>query len=157
MHTFNYGFEIKTKNGSYYPIHLDSGNLCLLLDCFLGKMQKSNVVNCYARKSQFKGVEYKIIFASDSKLSNIDRTYSILINPNWSVQIQDHWYSASLSSMDSNIRTEVLPDAGEYINGIIFKDILSKMKPTDLAVENPIFIKDEWVCIRKIEDFVLID
>lgn len=154
MKTFNYGSEIRAKNSLYYPIHLTSDELSLILDCVISDIQQSSVIITFARKSQLKGVEYKIICASNSNVSNaenIKREYSILIHPNWSIQILDHW-SDGLGS----IRCEIIDKGSEDLNKIIFDDILNKVNSQHEVAENSIFSKDEWVCIRKIKDVILI-
>lgn len=159
MQTFNYGSEITVNNGFYYPIHLTSDHLSYILDCVIDKIHKANVIIGFVRKSQFKGVEYKIICSKNDNFSNaenIDREYSILINPNWSVQILDHWNSYSIGAMDSFVRNEIIIKGAEDLNKTIFEDILSKIKPSEKVEENTIFLKDEWVCIRKIKDVALI-
>lgn len=154
MKTFNYGSEIRAKNSLYYPIHLTSDELSLILDCVISDIQQSNIVITFARKSQLKGVEYKIICASNSNVSNaenIKREYSILIHPNWSIQILDHW-SDGLGS----IRCQIIDKGSEDLNKIIFDTILNKVNSQHEVAENSIFSKDEWVCIRKIKDVTLI-
>jgi hypothetical protein len=154
MKTFNYGSEIAAKNSLYYPIHLTSEELSLILDCVISNIYQSNHIIAFARKSKLKGVEYKIVCASNSNVSNaenIKREYSILIHPNWSIQILDHW-SDGLGS----IRCEIIDKGSEDLNKIIFDDILNKINIRNEVEENSIFLKDEWVCIRKIKDVVLI-
>lgn len=154
MKTFNYGSEIRAKNSLYYPIHLTSDELSLILDCVISDIQQSTVIVAFARKSQLKGVEYKIVCASNSNVlntENINREYSILIHPNWSFQILDHW-----SDGHGSIRCELINEGSEDVNKIVFNDILIKVNSQLEVEENPIFLKDEWVCIRKIKDIVLI-
>lgn len=154
MKTFNYGFEIKTKNGNFYPVHLNSDQLSFTLDCFIHGIQTTEVVNAYARKSQIKGVEFKIICARKSNVlntENISREYSILIHPNWNVQILDHWRSGNTVP-----RFEELSTGAERLNQVLVEEFLSKVNDSFIATENQIFANDEWVVIRKIKDTIMI-
>ena len=74
-----------------------------------------------------------------------------MINPNWSIQIIDHWRDP----LDT-IRCEILNNGSEELNKIIYNDILNNITELLDAPENAIFLKDEWTCIRKIKDAILI-
>jgi hypothetical protein len=154
MKRFNYGLETVASNSNFYPIHLTSDQLCLLLDCFIDGLQKSNVLIAQVQKSQKKGVEFKIICAKNNNLTdskNIEKEYTILINPNWSVQTLDHWNSVEMGS-----RCQELETASETMNKIICEDFISKINKSVEVFVNPIFANDEWVVVRKIKDEVLI-
>ena len=155
MITFNYCSEIKAKSSLFYPIHLNSEQLSFIADCVITQIHDATVIKAFVRKSQLKGIEFKIVCGTNNNLTepkNINREYSILICPNWNVQIIDHW----TSNMGNLIRCEIIKEGSERLNKTIYNTLLEKVDESTENHENTIFSKDEWTCMRKINDLVLI-
>lgn len=150
MLVFNYGVEIASNNGCFYPIHLDNEHLSYIVADVIGDIGRYNVIKAYVRKIQFTGVEFKIVCGLNNNLTdrkNISKQYSVLISPNWNVQIIDSWFS-----LGTKPRCQTLDEPSVMLNNNIHKYILSKIN-RDVEIKiNSVFLEDEWSLVRKISD-----
>lgn len=153
MQTSNYGSEIVIGGNNLYPTLLTSEELSLIMDRFISLVEEPIYLKAYVRKTMSKGIEYKVLMSNksikDVTTQPTNKEYSIVIHPNWNIDILDHWLSPNGMPRCEKINAESL-------NEFIYKIIVSKKESMGLIEINPIFKKEDWTLVRKIQDVILI-
>lgn len=85
----------------------------------------------------------------DATTPPTNNEYSIVIHPNWHIDILEHYWT-----MNSTARCQKLE--AESLSKFIQEIILKKKKQLDLTEINPVFKNEDWVLLRDIKDVILI-
>lgn len=153
MKTFDYQNEVVIDGNSFYPVHLSLDELAIILDEFISNIGDITYLKGFVRKTMSKGVEYKVLLSNkaikDVHTIPSNKEYSIVILPNWSIEILDHWLSLNMMPRCEKI------DAKD-LNEFVIKNILNRKDGLVAPQTNSIFKNDDWRLIRKIQDVILI-
>lgn len=149
MKTFDYQNEVVIDGNNFYPVHLSLDELAIILDEFISNIGDIKYLKGFVRKTMSKGIEYKVLLSNktikDVHTIPSNKEYSIVILPNWNVEILDHWLSLNMMPRCEKI------DAID-LNEFIVKNILNKKDGMVLSKANSVFKNDGWRLVRKIQD-----
>lgn len=153
MKTFDYQNEVVIDGNNFYPVHLSLDELAIILDEFISNIGDITYLKGFVRKTMSKGIEYKVLLSNkaikDVHTIPSNKEYSIVILPNWSIEILDHWLSLNMIPRCEKI------DATN-LNAFVINEILRKRDFTQALRIDSTFESDDWRLLRKIQDVVSI-
>lgn len=153
MKTFDYQNDVVIDGNNFYPVHLSLDELAIILDEFISNIGDITYLKGFVRKTMSKGIEYKVLLSNkaikDVHTIPSSKEYSIVILPNWSIEILDHWLSLNMIPRCEKI------DATN-LNAFVVNEILRKRDVTQALRIESTFKKDDWRLLRKMQDVVLI-
>ena len=153
MKTLDYQNEVVIDGNNFYPVHLSLDELAIILNEFISNIGDITYLKGFVRKTMSKGIEYKVLLSNkaikDVHTVPSNKEYSIVILPNWSIEILDHWLSLNMIPRCEKI------DATN-LNAFVVNEILRKRGVTQALRIDSTFKNDDWRLLRKIQDVVSI-